>query len=384
MKDYSDHRYIAACVFTRKYPELSMRIVDYLQERFHMPAMRCCTPNFHPESIAQSVNEKYRPRWEAMPVFEELTEKNTIVYICHNCQAVFEESFPKPGRKSLWEVILEDEDFPYPDYHGMEMTVQDCWRTRDQRGEQLAVRELLKKLNIRAVELEENFDKTQFCGYSLYQPVLPRNAEMAPRRFVEGAQGKFIPHTREENQILMGEYCAKLPTRQVVTYCHYCLDGLKLGGAEAFHLSQLLFPEREERRKPCIPRAARLFHTPVRSKGGVYSSRALVRSWVKPARPRFSMYSRAARISPARRRRSSSGTPDRSPQGVYWLIRENSTLPASNSPATQSITALACSTCPGRIRCRTITPRVSSPSPSNRQGPVWRTISRMAAVACRG
>ena len=28
------YRYIASCVFTRDYPELSLRIQDYLKERF--------------------------------------------------------------------------------------------------------------------------------------------------------------------------------------------------------------------------------------------------------------------------------------------------------------------------------------------------------------
>ena len=37
------YRYIASCVFTRDYPELSLRIQDYLKERFGMEIIRCCT-----------------------------------------------------------------------------------------------------------------------------------------------------------------------------------------------------------------------------------------------------------------------------------------------------------------------------------------------------
>ena len=51
--------------------------------------------------------------------------------------------------------------------------------------------------------------------------------------------------------------------------------------------------------------------------------------------------SAAARISPARSRRWISGNSADRPQGVYWLIREKSTVPGPNSAATQSITALA-------------------------------------------
>ena len=31
----------------------------------------------------------------------------------------------------------------------------------------------------------------------------------------------------------------------VVCYCHYCLEGLLAGGADAMHIAQLLFPDPE-------------------------------------------------------------------------------------------------------------------------------------------
>jgi len=39
------YRYIASCVFTRDYPELSLRIQDYLKERFGMQTMRTLADN---------------------------------------------------------------------------------------------------------------------------------------------------------------------------------------------------------------------------------------------------------------------------------------------------------------------------------------------------
>ena len=40
------YRYIASCVFTRDYPELSLRIQDYLKERFGMEIIRCCAEKY--------------------------------------------------------------------------------------------------------------------------------------------------------------------------------------------------------------------------------------------------------------------------------------------------------------------------------------------------
>ncbi len=89
------------------------------------------------------------------------------------------------------------------------MTVQDCWRSYDNFSEQKAVRSLLKKMNIDIVEQEENYEKTKFCGISLYKPAPGRNLKLAPRRFVENADGKFIPHTKEQQIQLMREHCKK-------------------------------------------------------------------------------------------------------------------------------------------------------------------------------
>ena len=43
----------------------------------------------------------------------------------------------------------------------------------------------------------------------------------------------------------MQAHCAQIRTDKVAAYCHYCVRGLKLGGAKAFHLAELLFEEDE-------------------------------------------------------------------------------------------------------------------------------------------
>ena len=39
----------------------------------------------------------------------------------------------------------------------------------------------------------------------------------------------------------MQAYCRRYQTDIVVCYCHYCLEGLLLGGKDGRHLAQLLF-----------------------------------------------------------------------------------------------------------------------------------------------
>lgn len=238
-----NHVFVAACVFTSKYPELSLRIQTYLQEHHSIPSIRCCVPQYQLKKFEDAMPDWYRQQWSNLPDFQPFTPEHTMVYLCHNCRNIFLEQHPEVPTKSLWELILEDDAFPLPDYHGETMAVQDCWRSNDNHAEQDAVRALLRKMHINVVELPENHEKTDFCGYSLYQPQPARNAKLAPKRYVENAAGKFLSHTDAEKRQLMEDYCRIIPTEQVVAYCHYCVDGLKLGGKHAIHLAELLFPE---------------------------------------------------------------------------------------------------------------------------------------------
>lgn len=233
--------YIASCVFTSKYPELSNRIQEYFTNRFHAQVVRCCTPRYKLKKYEEVMPEAYRDAWCELPDSGLFKTGDAVYSICHNCTAILEEIHPEVEVKSIWEQILKDKDFQYPDYHGKEMVVQDCWRSYDKRSEQDAVRQILKNMNIHVIELPNNYEKTDFCGTTLYAPCVKRNEVMAPKRFVKNATGKFIPHSEEEQKQIMKEYCSQLPTQDIVTYCHYCQAGLELGGANAVHLAQLLF-----------------------------------------------------------------------------------------------------------------------------------------------
>lgn len=235
--------YIASCVFTSQFPELSARIRDYVAGRFGMPAVRCCVPRYKLADFEGRMPEgELREAWRALPDSAAFAAGDDVYSLCHNCNNIIEETHPGVRVHSLWELIDADAAFPFPDYGGRRMAVQDCWRARDRAAEQDAVRSLLHKMHIEPVELPDNREHTDFCGLSLYRPQPPRNPKLAPRHYVDGAQGKFIPHTAEEQLALMREYCGRIEADAVACYCHYCLEGLLAGGANARHLAQLLFP----------------------------------------------------------------------------------------------------------------------------------------------
>lgn len=231
---------MASCVFTEEYPELSRKVQKYISEK-NLPIIRCCVANYKVEEFESRMPDWYRDEWKNIKHFEKFPAGSTMVSLCHNCAAIFEERHPEIFCQSLWELISEDENFLYPNHGGEKITVQDCWRSKENLSEQKAVREILRRMNFEIVELEENFERTKFCGYSLYQPQPPRNAKLAPKRFLENAAGLFQEHTQQEKENLMREHCAQIETEKVVAYCHYCVRGLKLGGKKTFHLAELLF-----------------------------------------------------------------------------------------------------------------------------------------------
>lgn len=149
---------------------------------------------------------KLRECWRGLPDSGSFSEGDRVYSLCHNCNNIIEEMHPGVEVHSLWELIDSDPAFSFADHHELKAYIQDCWRSRDRKDEQDAVRSLMKKMNIDIMELSGSREKTDFCGVSLYRAQPPRNPKLAPKHYVAGAAGKFIPqpgykaeyHLREE------------------------------------------------------------------------------------------------------------------------------------------------------------------------------------------
>lgn len=234
--------YIASCVFTAKYPALSNKIQDYMASFCDIQTVRCCVPHWK-EKIYEDKMPKgiFADKWRELPQSRVFTPDDAIWSLCPNCMNITEEWRKVKEVHSLWERIDADENFRFPDFSGMSVTVQDCWRKRDRTATHDAVRSLLSKMNIEYSEIPMNREKANFCGKSLYRPQVARNPELAPVHYGEQAKGLFREHTEEEQIEIMKDYCKRYKTDTVVCYCHYCLEGLLAGGVKGIHLAELLF-----------------------------------------------------------------------------------------------------------------------------------------------
>ncbi|HMM22474.1 MAG TPA: hypothetical protein PKA10_17260 [Selenomonadales bacterium] len=211
--------YFPSCKFKAGYPETSKKLAEYINNRYGMIITGCCRGNL-----------------------ELLTEKDIAVCVCNTCSAFCDESSKAREVVSIWEILVKDEQFPFPDYKGEEITLQDCWRAYDKRSEQDAIHGLMRKMNIRVIELAENYEKTRFCGTSVLQIPPAYYGEFAPKRFGKDVPNDFFqPYTDEDKIERMRSHCADITTERVACYCVACANGINLGDKQSVHVMELLF-----------------------------------------------------------------------------------------------------------------------------------------------
>lgn len=123
---------------------------------------------------------------------------------------------------SIWELLAEQKDFPWPDYQGKSITVQDCIDTRENPKWQQAVRTILNRMNLKIIEIEKSFDQADFCNIETSTSTEPKEKQM--------------------EQLL--EHCNQYTTKSVLCYCTGCFNSLKIGGVHGIHLMDLIMGEK--------------------------------------------------------------------------------------------------------------------------------------------
>lgn len=214
--------YFPSCKYTAGFPEISQKIKEYLKNIHGASISGCCKPNL-----------------------PKVKHNETAIYICNTCAAFLQESSGASKVPSIWEIIINDSAFKYPVYTDKTITLQDCWRARNNNAQMDAVRAVLQKMNIRVIEQTESRSNTKFCGYSLYEALPDGYNKLASELFLTGTEGFFTAHTQEEKAKIMIEHSAGITTEEVVCYCISCQKGLELGGKKVIHLSELLFGNTE-------------------------------------------------------------------------------------------------------------------------------------------
>lgn len=152
------------------------------------------------------------------------SEKKNIINICPGCNKRFKNDYHQTTTISLWEILTDSDDFPFPDYKGKTMTILDACPTRSEDQVQDAIRTLLKRMNINIIEPEKTRNKGICCGDSFYGSIP-----------VDQVKNQMIKRTNE------------MPLDDVVVYCVSCTKSVFIGGKRPHYMIDLLLNEKTER-----------------------------------------------------------------------------------------------------------------------------------------
>jgi hypothetical protein len=152
-----------------------------------------------------------------------LTAKTEVINICPGCDKRFRNDYANTSTVSLWEILSENDAFPFPDHRGKTLSIIDACPTRDQERIHRAVRILLNKMNISLVEPKHTRNRSMCCGDSFWGE---------------------IPVEQVKKQ--MTQRASEMPVDDVAVYCVSCAKSVFIGGRKPRYLIDLLFDEETE------------------------------------------------------------------------------------------------------------------------------------------
>lgn len=189
--------YAPGCALMAYKPYLAERLKEYVERRYGRmdTILTCC--------------------------FEkpDLPDGTCVLTPCATCAERYAKDTASPS-KCLLNDIADDDTFPFPDYGGIEMSIQDTCSARKQPDILASVRRILERMNIRLVEPQFTGKRARCCGQVFY--------------------GKMETEKVEEN---MRRRANEMPCGEVVTYCSSCIMSMTVGGRKPRFILDLLFGE---------------------------------------------------------------------------------------------------------------------------------------------
>lgn len=202
--------FFPSCNFTVASRKAADKLEEYMAER--MGVARCC-----------------RQR-------QDMDTSATAIYFCQACRETIEGTWPGMAAKNLFVWLNAKKDFPWPDYGGLKVSIQDCWRDREHREIHRAVRSALRKMGVEYVELKVNRSKADYCGNIHFEPT---SEEYRAIRALH-PKTRLSHLSQEEQAVIFREQAAKHGGLPALCYCNRCKSCLELGGGKAVHLMELV------------------------------------------------------------------------------------------------------------------------------------------------
>ena len=150
-----------------------------------------------------------------------LEEAEEIIVACPNCFNMLSESCDKKI-KTLWEVFLEKDMLDKKDICiDWSYSIHDPCPTREHKAVHESIRSIITSLGIRTVEMSHSRENTLCCG-----------------------SGGMVGVT---NQAIASKQMQRRASQssedRIITYCQECVESLRKGGKEAYHILDFIYDE---------------------------------------------------------------------------------------------------------------------------------------------
>lgn len=150
----------------------------------------------------------------------EIENETCIISPCTTCTVKYSKNYPNCKTEFFLKTLAESNDFDFPDYEGIEMSIQDTCSSRTEPDFLATIRRLLERMNIRFVEPVRSGAKAKCCGQTLYGKT-------------EISKIESFMKTRAN----------EMPCYDVVVYCASCIMSMTVGGRQPRYILDLIFNE---------------------------------------------------------------------------------------------------------------------------------------------
>ncbi len=249
--------FMPGCSLPSYAPEAVGKTVEHLKNVYPNLSViqKCCGK----PTAAIGQSEKFGERFGSLSADIKECEIEEMIVACQSCMKTLKGS-KEFKTLSLWELLpqigLPEEVKGKAKDSDVVFSVHDSCSVRDYDGIHDGIRWILTELGYKISEPDKTRENTRCCGFG--GMIVPVNPDLA-KKVMERRVGDF-------------------KTDKVVTYCAACRQSMILGGADAWHILDLIWgPVVYNDSKP----PADVLSSPVKSWTNRYKSKQIIKKAVK-------------------------------------------------------------------------------------------------------
>ncbi len=212
--------FMGGCALSSYNPDLVLKTAEYLKSIYPDLSFiqKCCGK----PTKAVGQEDKFHERFDGLTKDLEELEVDELIVACQSCYKTMSlnENIKVISLWSLFPQIgLPKELVGKAKGSEVVFSMHDSCSVRQYTDIHDGIRWIMSELGYKTIEPEKTRETTRCCGFG----------------------GMVVPANPETAKKVMVRRVADFPTNQVVTYCAACRQSMLMGGAQAWHILDLVW-----------------------------------------------------------------------------------------------------------------------------------------------